>query len=508
MDSGDCETEEDSAPEACVSPEGGPLLPSNSREMRNRAEKMRRDKLNSFITELAALVPMVSRSSKRMDKTSILRLTASHLRIYQTLLGNGSGKKPINIPKNVDQCILEQLVFEQLNGFLVILTSTGKIVFTSYTVEQALGHLQTDLMGQSIFNVTAPEDHERLRMYLNQDPIAESEWRKYFNIRLKRAGPRTESAVFETVNLMGMQSPSCRSSSLSKTTFSNGREVATTSQGLNNDVSDDIWVFFARVIRPEPICTQLVEGSKEEYITRHLVDGRIINCDQRISIIAGYLIEEVTGLSAFKFMHKEDVRWVMIALRQMYDKGQSRGSSCYRLLSRTGQFIYLKTFGFLEIDSTGTVESFICINTLVPEREGESLIREMKHKYSALISYPSEAITSSETNSVEDPVRLEEAIAHLIDNLPSPESECSTPSPQTSSTCENQDCTPLTEFQCSPQAPQNSYRYKTTTKRPPSTDLGTSSKKRHKESNDKKQMMVTSHKRHSASEVMINQEHR
>lgn len=45
---------------------------------------MRRDKLNSYIGELAQLVPMIARSAKRMDKTSILRLTATHLRIYQS----------------------------------------------------------------------------------------------------------------------------------------------------------------------------------------------------------------------------------------------------------------------------------------------------------------------------------------------------------------------------------------------------------------------------------------
>lgn len=69
----------------------------------------------------------------------------------------------------------------------------------------------------------------------------------------------------------------------------------------------------------------------------------------------------------------------------MYDKGENTGNSCYRLLSRTGQFIYLKTHGYLEIDSTGTVESFICVNCLVSEKEGELLIQKMKEKYSALV---------------------------------------------------------------------------------------------------------------------------
>lgn len=38
--------------------------------------------------------------------------------------------------------MLEQLVCEQLKGFLLILTATGKIVFVSYTVENLLGHMQ------------------------------------------------------------------------------------------------------------------------------------------------------------------------------------------------------------------------------------------------------------------------------------------------------------------------------------------------------------------------------
>lgn len=59
------------------------------------------------------------------------------------------------------------------------------------------------------------------------------------------------------------------------------------------------------------------------------------------------------------------------------------GESCYRLVTRSGEFIYLKTTGFLEIDSkTHAVQSFVCINTLLDEKEGRALVREMKEKYS------------------------------------------------------------------------------------------------------------------------------
>lgn len=42
----------------------------------------------------------------------------------------------------VDQIALAQMIYEQLAGFLLIVTSDGKIIFVSHTVEQILGHLQ------------------------------------------------------------------------------------------------------------------------------------------------------------------------------------------------------------------------------------------------------------------------------------------------------------------------------------------------------------------------------
>lgn len=450
--------------------------PASSREMRNRAEKMRRDKLNSFIGELATLVPMVSRSAKRMDKTSILRLTATHLRIYQTLLNGKNSQTDNEFPK-VDQFVLEQLVLEQLSGFLLILTNTGKIVFVSHTVENLLGHLQTDLMGQSIYNITYTDDHDRMRVHIGSDELICTEWRKYFNVRLKRAGPRSETPVYEMVTFMGMQRTARNSDSRNG---SNSKEVVSSS-GSNNNVL----IFFVKLSRPEAVVDRLIEATKDEYVTRHLVDGRITTADQRISYVAGYMTEEVSGISAFKFMHRDDVRWVMIALRQMYDRGESRGSSCYRLLSRTGQFIYLKTYGFLEINNSGTVESFVCINALVSEEEGQRLIREMKERYSALIKAENPlSITNggvdTTVQAVEDPQELELAIAHLVTNLPlSPGSESrSTPSPQ--SAFENQDC-PNTEERhtYSPTLP-HPIKLKTASKRPPSTDLGMNLYKRRK----------------------------
>lgn len=77
----------------------------------------------------------------------------------------------------------------------------------------------------------------------------------------------------------------------------------------------------ARITKPPMFCDRIIEACRYEYKTRNLIDGRIVQCDQRISIVAGYLTEEVSGLSPFTFIHRDDVRWVMVALRQSKNHG-------------------------------------------------------------------------------------------------------------------------------------------------------------------------------------------
>lgn len=69
-------------------------------------------------------------------------------------------------------------------------------------------------------------------------------------------------------------------------------------------------------MKASPISERLLESSKFEYKTRHLIDGRIVQCDHRIALVAGYMADEVHNSSPFTFMHRDDVRWVMVALRQ------------------------------------------------------------------------------------------------------------------------------------------------------------------------------------------------
>lgn len=87
-------------------------------------------------------------------------------------------------------------------------------------------------------------------------------------------------------------------------------------------------------------------------------------------------------------------------------------------MARTGQFIYLRTRGYLDIDrDTNQVRSFVCVNSLVDEDEGKKLVKEMKKKFTIMIQETEISTNEPDVPAVENPVQLERAIISLITNL-------------------------------------------------------------------------------------------
>ncbi|XP_050455079.1 aryl hydrocarbon receptor nuclear translocator-like protein 1 isoform X2 [Cataglyphis hispanica] len=449
----------------------------NPRASRNMAEKQRRDNLNTNISTMASLVPIVAGSSRRMDKISILRLAAAFLRIQYIF-----GRRSMNfLSQQFNEFDLEQYFVDHIvdsEGFFLIVTATGKIVYVSRQVEHHLGHVQNELLGQSLIDFVHPDDHDELKRNLISDDMQLTttssptgsdlhdynssssddsttnhnraneknkqfhEQRRRFKIRIaQRIVNRREHTQYETFDISGV----LRLAEACKNADNNGnrgrhREIT----GTSNDI---IFAGVATLPKKRPITElSIMDATKDEYMTRHLVDGRIVYCDHRVSIVAGYLSEEVSGQNAFGFMHKADLRWTMVGLRQMYSHAETCGTSCYRLLTKSGKFIYLRTHGYLEFDkNTKTVESFVCINTLVSEKEGIQLIKEMRERFAATpaskgliknfdINSPIELDLSQLSNpegNLEEKSQLEEAINHLIRDLPSASDDNPSPSPKT-----------------------------------------------------------------------------
>ncbi|XP_017133456.1 uncharacterized protein LOC108150015 [Drosophila elegans] len=530
--------------------------PANGREARNLAEKQRRDKLNASIQELATMVPHAAESSRRLDKTAVLRFATHGLRLQYVfgksasrrrrkpiLKGSGSSASPAGDLPNPSLHLTDTLM-QLLDSCFLTLTCSGQIVLVSSSVEQLLGHCQSDLYGQNLLQITHPDDQALLRQQLiprdietlfyqqqqqqqghnpqqhststsasasgsdleeeemetdelrldqeeNQQQQKEEDEedehnrpynrrtpsprsiahlaaiderlrtdRRCFTVRLARASTRAEATRhYELVKIDGCFRRSdssltggaaanypivsqlirrSRNNNMLAAAAAVAAEAATVppqhdaiAQAALHGISgnDIVLVAMARVLREErpteetePIGMTFYrqpEPYQLEYHTRHLIDGKIIDCDQRIGLVAGYMKDEVRNLSPFCFMHLDDVRWVIVALRQMYDCNSDYGESCYRLLSRNGRFIYLHTKGFLEIDrGSNKVHSFLCVNTLLDEEAGRQKVQEMKEKFSTIIKAEMPTQSSSpDLPASQAPQQLERIVLYLIENL-------------------------------------------------------------------------------------------
>ena len=51
------------------------------RSSRNASEKKRRDKLNIYISELAAMVPSCASAQRKLDKTTVLKMTVNYMKV-------------------------------------------------------------------------------------------------------------------------------------------------------------------------------------------------------------------------------------------------------------------------------------------------------------------------------------------------------------------------------------------------------------------------------------------
>ncbi|KAB7498897.1 Aryl hydrocarbon receptor nuclear translocator-like protein 1, partial [Armadillidium nasatum] len=170
----------------------------------------------------------------------------------------------------------------------------------------------------------------------------------------------------------------------SNSDFSREDETSSSSDetSSNTDADSEILVAFVKVVR-DRLVTELtwVESMRDEYITRHKLDGSMVHVDHRISFVTGFMPEEVLGNSAFYYMHPDDLCWSILAQKQMLLNGAGQGLVTYRLRCTDGSFVILRSRGFLEVDKdSGKVDTFICINTLLTVNTAADEIKTQRKK--------------------------------------------------------------------------------------------------------------------------------
>uniref|UniRef100_A0A8C3LBV0 Aryl hydrocarbon receptor nuclear translocator like n=1 Tax=Chrysolophus pictus TaxID=9089 RepID=A0A8C3LBV0_CHRPC len=370
----------------------------NAREAHSQIEKRRRDKMNSFIDELASLVPTCNAMSRKLDKLTVLRMAVQHMK---TLRGATNPYTEANYkPAFLSDDELKHLILRAADGFLFVVgCDRGKILFVSESVFKILNYSQNDLIGQSLFDYLHPKDIAKVKEQLSSSDTAPRERlidaktglpvktditpgpsrlcsgaRRSFFCRMKcnRPSVKVEDKDFPST---------CSKKKADRKSFctihSTGylKSWPPTKMGLDEDNEPDnegcnlsCLVAIGRLhphVVPQPVNGE-IRVKPTEYVSRHAIDGKFVFVDQRATAILAYLPQELLGTSCYEYFHQDDIGHLAECHRQVLQTREKITTNCYKFKIKDGSFITLRSRWFSFMNPwTKEVEYIVSTNTVV-----------------------------------------------------------------------------------------------------------------------------------------------
>ncbi|RZF36018.1 hypothetical protein LSTR_LSTR005834 [Laodelphax striatellus] len=336
------------------------------RKSRNLSEKKRRDQFNMLINELSS---MVSTNSRKMDKSTVLKSTIAFLKNHNEIAVRSSVNEIQEEwkPSFLSNEEFAHLILEALDGFIMVFSSSGRILYASESITSLLGHLPDDLLNTTIYDIIFDYDHSELyNILLNPTTNVQYDQNKdnqiSFVCHCKRGNLEfKEEPIYELVQFVGYFRADLDSLQIDNRSSSNCYS------GFSGE-SDTRLVFVGtgRLQTPQLIREMsLVDSTKSEFTSRHSLEWKFLFLDHRAPPIIGYLPFEVLGTSGYDYYHVDDLDRVVLCHEALMQKGE--GTSCYyRFLTKGQQWIWLQTRFYITYHQWNSKPEFIvCTHRVV-----------------------------------------------------------------------------------------------------------------------------------------------
>jgi len=415
--------------------EGGADSRHLLRQNHSEIEKRRRDKMNTYISELSSMIPTCKAMSRKMDKLTVLRLAVQHLKAIRGSLDSyteGNYKPPMLTDKE-----LKQLIIPSADGFLFVVDSArGRILYVSESVSQTLNFSHQDLIGQSLFDILHPKDIPKVKEQLSncdstpRERLIDSKTllpvkggdvpqsitrlhpgaRRVFFCRMKcKQADQMPIKVEEEVNPGPMLNSGYSSGSSTSSTNAAGRKkkksVSTDKKYLSIQCTGYLksWPLTKVGLEPEathgseegdpescmsclvavgkiqPSFQTTIEDCLErgdttahgvEFTSRHSTDGRFSYVDQRVTLLLGYLPQELNGTSLYEHIQYDDIPAISECHRNALKSPQEVQSPFFRFRAKDGKFVKLESkWKQFRNPWTKEIEYLICKNHMLITNE-------------------------------------------------------------------------------------------------------------------------------------------
>nr|XP_034192660.1 protein similar-like isoform X1 [Osmia lignaria] len=346
-------------------------LSNEKRKEKSRdAARCRRSKETDIFTELAAALPVASDQAAHLDKASVMRLAIAYLKVRSVV-----DAIPAPVAKSESSNEMDELFSKALNGFMLVLSSDGNMIYLSENVSDYLGVSQMDMMGQSVYEYSHPCDHDELRECLSSSPTKNNEKRVCsFFLRLKctltSKGRKVnlKSASYKVIHCTGRLT-------YSRDPVLNSLETEDEEEKSEDELNErDMGASLVLVGCPIPHPSNIeIPLGRHTFLSKHSLSMKFTYADEKLAEYLGWNSEELMGQSVFEFYHALDNLALDKSFKSLFSKGQCE-TVAYRFLGKRGGYAWVVTQATLiHCSKQQKPLSVVCVNYILSgvEREDE-----------------------------------------------------------------------------------------------------------------------------------------
>uniref|UniRef100_A0A3P9PML3 Hypoxia-inducible factor 1-alpha n=1 Tax=Poecilia reticulata TaxID=8081 RepID=A0A3P9PML3_POERE len=340
---------------------------SERRKEKSRdAARCRRGKESEVFYELSKQLPIPHSTSSNLDKASVMRLTISYLRMRKLLCID----EPVAEETTELDIQLNGSYLKALDGFLVILSEDGDMIYISENVNKCLGLAQLDLIGHSVFDFTHPCDQEELREMLvyrsGSKKVKEPSSERSFFLRMKC----TLTSRGRTVNVK---------SATWKVLHCSGHVRVHSSEQSADGHKEPPVPYLVLICDPIPHPSNIeVPLDTKTFLSRHTMDMKFTYCDERITELMGYDPEDLLNRSVYEYYHALDSDYLTKTHHHLFAKGQVTTGQ-YRMLAKRGGFVWVETQATVIYNNKNSQpQCVVCVNFVLSGIQEEKLILSLE----------------------------------------------------------------------------------------------------------------------------------
>ncbi|CAH0578353.1 unnamed protein product [Chrysodeixis includens] len=386
---------------------------SDKKQNHSEIEKRRRDKMNTYISELSAMVPMCGAMARKLDKLTVLRMAVQHLRSVRGALS----ACPLSArprPAFLSERELNALILHAAHDcfLLVVGCDRGRLLYVSASVKRMLHYDQSELLGQSLFDILHPKDVAKVKEQLSSSDLSPRERlidvktmlpvkadvvtgasrlcpgaRRSFFCRIKcklqpvavpvsmpiKEDPEPAAKLRKKQNEKKYCVVQCTGylKSWAPAEMSDG--AGSTGEGADEGDQCNLSCLVAvgralPDLAPAPYACTVPPTRHLQYVSRHALDGKFLFVDQRVTLALGFLPQELLGTSLYEYVSGPELGAVARTHKAALLRRDPLATPPYSFRKKDGSLVRIQThFKPFKNPWTKDVECLVANNTLVSE---------------------------------------------------------------------------------------------------------------------------------------------